>query len=83
MGRTKNGELMTLCVAHGFDVLITIDKNLIYQQNMDRYPVSIAVFDSSNSKIEELAKFVSAFRERSSKFEPHGIYIIEKLQLPD
>lgn len=37
MGRTKNGELMTLCVAHGFDVLITIDKNLIYQQNMDRY----------------------------------------------
>ena len=24
----KNGKLMSLCVEHGFDVLLTIDKNL-------------------------------------------------------
>ncbi len=24
----KNGELLTLCVKHGFDILLSIDKNL-------------------------------------------------------
>ena len=28
----KNGKLMTLCVEHDFDILLTIDKNLQYQQ---------------------------------------------------
>jgi len=74
----KNGKLMTLCVENKFDVLITIDKNLIYQQNMNRYPVSIAVFNSNNSKIEELSLFIPAFKEQSLLFEPHKVYIIEK-----
>jgi hypothetical protein len=27
----KNGQLMTLCVTHAFDILLTIDKNMMYQ----------------------------------------------------
>ena len=75
---TKNGKLMTLCVENGFNVLVTIDKNLVYQQNMDKYPVSIAVFNSGKSKIEELSAFIPAFKRQLSQFEPNKIYIIEK-----
>jgi hypothetical protein len=28
----KNGKLMTLCVENGFEILLTIDKNLQHQQ---------------------------------------------------
>ena len=28
----ENGELMALCVDNNFDVLLTIDKNLMFQQ---------------------------------------------------
>jgi predicted nuclease of predicted toxin-antitoxin system len=30
----KNGKLMNYCVENKFDILLTIDKNLMYQQNL-------------------------------------------------
>ena len=39
----KNGKLMSFCVEHGFDILLTIDKNLMYQQNLEKYPLTIVV----------------------------------------
>jgi len=74
----KNGKLMTLCVENGFEVLLTIDKNLAYQQNLDKYKVSIAVFNTITSKIEELKAFVPSFKEQASNLEPHKVYIIDK-----
>ena len=74
----KNGKLMTLCVENGFEVLLTIDKNLAYQQNLDKYKVSIAVFNTTTSKIEELKAFVPSFEEQASNLEPHKVYIIDK-----
>jgi hypothetical protein len=76
----KNGKLMTLCVENGFEVLLTIDKNLIYQQNLNKYKISIAVINSISSKIEELSLFVPSFKEQVSKFEFHKLYFIEKPQ---
>lgn len=43
----KNGKLMSLCVENGFDILLTIDKNLQYQQNLEKYPVTIVVLNTS------------------------------------
>jgi len=74
----RNGKLMTLCVENGFEVLLTIDKNLVYQQNLNKYKISIAVFNSITSKIEELSLFVPSFKEQVSKFEPYKVYIIEQ-----
>ena len=58
----KNGKLMTLCTDHNFDLLITIDKNLMFQQNLDKYNLTIAVLNSSTSKIEELVQFMPSFK---------------------
>ena len=49
---------------------------------MNKYPLSIAVFNSSKSNIGELSMFVSAFNKQSHQFEPHKIYIIETLKSP-
>ena len=41
----KNGKLMTYCVGNKFDILLTIDKNILHQQNLDKYPFcSFALF---------------------------------------
>ena len=39
----KNGELLALMLAEGFDALITIDKNLKFQQNFSKYPIPVLV----------------------------------------
>ena len=74
----KNGDLMALCVEHGFDILLTIDKNLQYQQNLGRFPISIIVLNCVSSKVEELIAFLPAFTEQLSKFEPHKVYLLDK-----
>ncbi|HEY8782752.1 MAG TPA: DUF5615 family PIN-like protein [Mucilaginibacter sp.] len=77
-GGVKNGKLLTLCVENDFDVLLTIDKNLIYQQNLGKYKISIAVFNTITSKIEELSQFISSFKLQLLEFESHKVYVIDK-----
>ena len=58
----KNGSLMTYCVGNKFDILLTIDKNIMHQQNLDKYPVTIVVLNCFTSKIEELITFLPSFK---------------------
>ncbi len=74
----KNGKLLALCAEHGFDLLLTIDKNLQYQQNLEKYPVIIVVLNSRNSTVEELVLFLPAFRAQLPNFQKHKVYIINK-----
>ena len=74
----KNGKLITLCVDNDFDLLLTIDKNLMFQQNLDKYKLTIAVLNSATSKIEELVLFMPSFTAQVDKLEKYKAYIIEK-----
>ena len=58
----KNGKSMTYCAENSFDILLTIDKNLMFQQNLVKYPVTIVVLNCSTSKIEELVTFIPSFK---------------------
>jgi predicted nuclease of predicted toxin-antitoxin system len=35
LGGIKNGNLMKYCVDNNFEILLTIDKNLLFQQNLE------------------------------------------------
>lgn len=74
----KNGKLMNFCVENGFDILLTIDKNLMFQQNLDKYPVTIAVFNCYTSKVEELVTFLSSFKAQITTLQKYRAYIIDK-----
>ena len=74
----KNGKLITYCVENNFDILLTIDKNLMYQQNLDTYPVTIAVLNCYTSQIEELITFLPSLKLQVAKLEKYRAYIIKK-----
>jgi len=74
----KNGRLMSLCVTDHFDVLLTIDKNMMYQQNLEKYPITIVVLNTMTSKLEELILFMPSFSKKIKCFEKNRAYIIEK-----
>jgi len=42
----KNGELLTLCEAEGFDVLLTGDQNLSYQQIIADRRIAVVILDT-------------------------------------
>ena len=49
----KNGRLLTLAAAE-FDALVTVDKNLPYQQNLAKLPVAIVVLDAHSNELPVL-----------------------------
>ena len=69
---------MIYCTENNFDILLTIDKNMLHQQNLEKYPISIVVFDSLTSKLEELLTFIPIFKERLNEFHKHKSFILVK-----
>ncbi len=54
----KNGKLLQLMLTNNFDVLFTFDKNLRYQQNFDKYPISVFVLIAPNNEYRFLLPLV-------------------------
>ena len=54
----KNGELMQLLQDNGFQVLITSDKNLQYQQNLKKYKIKVVVLDVKDNRYETVVPLV-------------------------
>ncbi len=69
---------MSFCVEYSFDILLTIDKNLQYQQNLEKYPVTIVVLNTFTSKAEELITFLPSFRAQVASFQKHKAYLINR-----
>jgi hypothetical protein len=44
----SNGDLITAAENHGFDILLTTDKNLQYQQNMAARRIAIVVLGTNH-----------------------------------
>jgi hypothetical protein len=74
----KNGKLMSLCTENNFEVLLTIDKNLQYQQNLDKYSIAIVVFDSNSSDISGLKNYIPEFLARIEFFEKDKAHLLTK-----
>ena len=46
----KNGELLKLMTEDNFDIFVTVDRNLPYQQNLERIPVTIFVLCGKDNR---------------------------------
>lgn len=54
----KNGELLGLAAYHQFDILITLDKNLKYQQSIHKFDLNFIVLLSIDSKHQTLQPYI-------------------------
>lgn len=50
----KNGALLALAAEHGYDALLSADKNMVYQQAADSLPVSVVVLHVHRLRLESL-----------------------------
>ena len=63
--RLRNGELLNAAEAAGFDVLLTTDKNMRYQQNLAGRKIAIVVL--SRQQWPELQAHAIGYRSRRSR----------------
>ena len=53
----KNGELLELMLSSQFDVFVTVDNNLSFQQNFKRYPIAVLVLIAKDNTYETIMEF--------------------------
>jgi hypothetical protein len=62
----KNGQLLTLA-QEGFDVFLTIDQNMMAQQNLPQYELAVVVLEAQSNTLEALLPFVPKILELLSR----------------
>lgn len=65
----KNGALLALAATR-FDVLLTVDRNLEYQQNFSGLTIAVIVVDASSNDIEVLRPLMPKVREALQRATP-------------
>jgi predicted nuclease of predicted toxin-antitoxin system len=73
---TSNGELLDLAEAHGFDVFITADQSLQYQQNLTKRNIAFVVLATRDNRIESLDPLVPAILETLNSVHPGEVVVI-------
>jgi predicted nuclease of predicted toxin-antitoxin system len=68
----KNGKLLNLA-KDDFDVLLTADKGMEYQQNQDALPVAILVVRARSNRMEDLGRAVSAILTALEEMPPRTL----------
>jgi predicted nuclease of predicted toxin-antitoxin system len=54
----KNGELLRLIVENNFEVFVTADRNLPYQQNIKDIPFTIAILRGVDNRLQTYINLV-------------------------
>ena len=55
---TKNGALLQRAADAGFDAVVTVDRNIEFQQNLDTLPVKVVVLEAGSSDLQVLHPLV-------------------------
>lgn len=53
----KNGELIALA-AKGFDVFVTVDRNLSFQQNLPDFALAVIVLCATSNRLSDLQRLI-------------------------
>ena len=69
----KNGELLRRA-ADQFDVFVTADQNLQYQQNLQILPIAVAVLVAKSNRIQSLKPLVADLLSALASFEPRTLF---------
>jgi hypothetical protein len=56
----KNGELLSLAEDQGFEVFLTVDKGIEYEQNLAGRHVAIMILRAKSNRLADLLPLVSA-----------------------
>jgi len=59
----KNGELLALLLANGFDGFITFDKSLQFQQNFKKYTIPVLILRAEDNTYLTLQQLIPKIKQ--------------------
>ena len=68
----KNGALLRVAQDH-FDVLVTLDNNIPYQQPLHQFDIAVVVLRLSRSRLEELLELIPDIQRTLERIQPDHV----------
>jgi hypothetical protein len=68
---TKNGELLKLMRVNNFNVLLTNDKNLYYQQKISALKVCILNINAKTNRYDNVFELLDRIKNKLKEVENH------------
>ena len=72
---TKNGQLLQLA-EQDFDVFLTVDRNLYFQQNLPKFNIAVLVMVAKTNRLADLQPLVPKILEELTRTKPGEIAIV-------
>ena len=73
----KNGKLLALAAIR-FDVFLTMDRNIGFQQNLATLPIATLVVEAQSNRIEHLQPLVAEILRQLNPMPPKSLRRIER-----
>ena len=65
----KNGELLAQAAEH-FDVFVTVDRNLSFQQSLTSFPIAVVILHAKTNRLADLLPLVPALLSALESAQP-------------
>ena len=69
----KDGDLLRAMIGHGFEVLVTVDRNLRHQQDLPSAGVALIVLVAASNRLVDLVPLMSSVRTALGSVAPGDI----------
>jgi hypothetical protein len=66
----KNGALLSLAESAGYEVFVTMDKGLRYQQNLSGRRIAVPIVRAKSKRLVDLLPYVESCRIAMQSIEP-------------
>lgn len=77
-GSRRNSELLALMLASGFNVFVTVDQNLEFQQNVRASGIAVVVIVAHSNRLKELRPLAPAILESLDRIKPGELIRVAK-----
>lgn len=77
----KNGALLSRAATQ-FDVFVTVDQNLPYQQNAIRFDIAVVVLRAGTTRLPDLLKLIPALNTLLSAPEKGTFQVLDVRDVP-
>jgi hypothetical protein len=72
----QNGKLLALAAA-SFDVFVTVDRNLSYQQNLEQFNIAVVVIRAKSNRLADLSAAVPSLLIAISTVMPRTCIVLD------
>lgn len=77
----ENGRLLKLLIKNNYDIFITLDSNLRYQQNLSNFKIHIIVLKAKDSRLSHLKLFTAKIKFIIDKLNSNNEFEVIEVSL--